>query len=95
MIEAVRTLQGHAGNRAVNALVGAGIALSAATRAEFEQRFAADFSGARVHDNAAAHASAAALQANAYTIGWDIVFGVNRFAPHSTLVKGSRKRNVP
>jgi len=46
-----------------------------------EARFDHDFSGVRVHtDGAAAHA-ASEHSARAYTVGDDIVFGANQFAP--------------
>ena len=57
--------------------------LDAATRAYFEPRFGHDFSDVRVHDDAVAHASARAIQARAYTVGRDIVFAPNQFAPSS------------
>jgi hypothetical protein len=52
-------------------------------RADFERRFDHDFSPVRIHTDAAANESAAALDAEAYTIGGDIVFGEGRFSPGS------------
>lgn len=50
-------------------------------RTFFEPRFGYDFSQVRVHaDNAAAHATSS-LQAHAYTLGSDIVFGSGKYAP--------------
>jgi outer membrane protein OmpA-like peptidoglycan-associated protein len=46
-----------------------------------EQRFGADFSGVRVHDDARAAESARAVDAHAYTVGSDIVFAPGRYAP--------------
>jgi hypothetical protein len=46
-----------------------------------EQRFGYDFSGVRVHSGAAAGQSAQDVDAYAYTVGHDIVFAANRFAP--------------
>ena len=46
-----------------------------------EQRFGHDFSRVRVHSGAAAEQSARDVNANAYTVGHDIVFGAGRFAP--------------
>lgn len=55
--------------------------LAPAQRAFFEPRFGHDFSQVRVHaDGQAAHA-AQALQARAYTVGRDIVFGAGQYAP--------------
>lgn len=55
--------------------------LDAATRAYFEPRFGHDLSGVRVHTDAAAAQSAQAVNANAYTVGKNIVFGSGRFVP--------------
>ena len=71
------------GNHAVSVMLGGGIPLSREMRDEFENRFGADFSDVRIHNSTSAHASAAAMRANAYTLGSDIVFGANRFAPQS------------
>jgi hypothetical protein len=46
-----------------------------------EQRFGHDFSRVRVHWGAAAEQSAQDVNANAYTVGHNIVFGTGRFAP--------------
>ena len=42
-----------------------------------------DFTGVRIHTGPAAAASAQALQAHAYTVGRDIMFGAGRYAPHT------------
>jgi hypothetical protein len=55
--------------------------LDAATRADFEPRFGFDFSSVRVHSGAVAEHSARGLNANAYTVGHNIVFGAGQFAP--------------
>lgn len=60
---------------------GGGQALDDDTRAFMESRLGQDFSGVRVHTDAAAAASAAAVQANAYTVGHDVVFGSGRYSP--------------
>lgn len=57
--------------------------LDPATRAFFEPRFGHDFSGVRVHTDAAAAASARALKAHAYTAGDDIVLAAGRFTPQA------------
>jgi Domain of unknown function (DUF4157) len=59
-----------------------GEALDASTRAWTQQSFDHDFSGVRVHTDARAAESAAALQAHAYTVGDHIVFGHGGFVPH-------------
>lgn len=55
--------------------------LDAATRAFMEPRFAHDFSGVRVHTDDRAASSARAVQAQAYTVGRDVVFGAGQYAP--------------
>ena len=57
--------------------------LDASTRALFEPRFGHDFSGVRVHTDPRAADSARAVNALAYTIGRDVVFGANQYAPGS------------
>src|SRR5437660_938345 len=55
--------------------------LDAATRAFFEPRFGHDFSRVRVHTDAKAAESARAVNATAYTVGRDIVFGAAQYSP--------------
>jgi hypothetical protein len=57
--------------------------LDAATRAFFEPRFGHDFSKVRVHSGSMAEQSARDLNAHAYTVGHDIVFGPGRYAPET------------
>lgn len=57
--------------------------LDRATRREMEARFGHDFSGVRLHTDAAAAASARALSARAYALGSHIVFGPQGYSPHS------------
>jgi len=47
----------------------------------FESRFGYDFAGVRVHSDAAAERSARDVNAKAYTVGHDVVFGAGQFAP--------------
>ena len=61
--------------------------LSDATRSFFEPRFGHDFSGVRVHTNAEARDSARAVNALAYTVGRDIVFAAEQYAPDSASGK--------
>lgn len=53
--------------------------LDRATRAFFEPRFGQDFSHVRIHTGAKAAESARAVGALAYTVGRDVVMGVNHF----------------
>jgi Domain of unknown function (DUF4157) len=55
--------------------------LDLALRQDMEQRFGHDFSQVRVHSGAAAEQSAREVNANAYTVGHNIVFGAGQFAP--------------
>jgi hypothetical protein len=55
--------------------------LDRATREFMEPRFGHDFSSVRVHTDAKAAASAGAVQAKAYTVGQNVVFGAGTFAP--------------
>jgi hypothetical protein len=48
-----------------------------------EEGFGTDFSRVRVHDDARAAESARAVDAHAYTVGDDLVFGTGRYAPGS------------
>lgn len=62
--------------------------LDATTRALFEPRFGHDFSRVRVHSGTAAEQSARDVNANAYTVGNDIVFSAGRFAPSTNAGRG-------
>jgi hypothetical protein len=55
--------------------------LDRATRDYFESRFGSDLGTVRVHTDARAAQSAYALQASAYTVGRDVVFGRGQYAP--------------
>jgi len=54
-------------------------------RAYFEPRFGRDFSQVRVHSDAQAPESARAVNARAYTVGQDVVFGIGQYAPETIL----------
>lgn len=58
--------------------------LDAATRSFMEPRFGHDFSGVRVHTDARAAESARAVNALAYTVGRDVVFGAGQHQPQSS-----------
>ena len=66
-----------------DALATPGRPLDSATRRAMEARFGYDFSAVRVHDDARAAATAAELEAAAFTVGEDLVFGAGRFDPSS------------
>ncbi|HEX9867632.1 MAG TPA: DUF4157 domain-containing protein [Candidatus Tectomicrobia bacterium] len=68
--------------------LGPGQPLDPATRAFLEPRFGHDFSRVRVHTDAKAAESAQAVNALAYTVGRNIVFGEGQYLPGTTPGKG-------
>jgi hypothetical protein len=64
-----------------HALAESGAPLEPAVSQNMEQRFGHDFSQVRVHAGQSAQQSARDVNASAYTVGHDIVFGAGRFAP--------------
>jgi hypothetical protein len=62
----------------------AGAPLSHETRALMEQRFGADLSPVRVHSDSRAAEPARSVDALAYTVGRDIVFGAGQYAPQTS-----------
>jgi len=66
------------------ALRSPGQPLDRDTRSFMEPHFGNDFSAVRVHTDGKAAQSAQAVNAAAYTVGNDVVFGAERFAPHTT-----------
>src|SRR5262249_54414802 len=65
------------------ALRSAGRPLDGATRSFMEPRFGHDFSRVLVHSGSTAEQSARDLNARAFTVGNEIVFGRGRFAPET------------
>ena len=94
---AVMHLQKTAGNASVSAAIeeqepslvkdvvgsGGGSPLDRDTRGFMESRLGADFSDVRVHTDGKATESARSVQAYAYTVGNDVVFQSDKFAPES------------
>lgn len=89
-------LQRAVGNAGVNTLIederspvhdvvnsGGGRPLDADARADMESRFGQDFGDVRVHTDGAAHESARSVNAQAYTVGSNIVFQRGRYDPSS------------
>jgi len=62
-------------------LRSSGQPLGASTRTLFESHFRHDFSRVRVHTDARAAESAQSVNALAYTVGHDVVFGAGQYAP--------------
>jgi hypothetical protein len=89
-------LQRAVGNAGVGSLVdeerspvhdvvnsGGGAPLDTETRADMETRFGHDFGDVRVHTDGAAHDSAKAVNAQAYTVGSNVVFQRDKYDPSS------------
>jgi uncharacterized protein DUF4157 len=99
---AVQHLQRAAGNASVNSFLaedqehspvldvvgsGGGQPLDRNTRAEMEAGFGHDFNDVRIHTGGKAAESARSVQAQAYTVGNDIVFGGDGFSPDTSAGK--------
>ena len=85
-LNALRSSAGEPGFLSVPSIVrevagSPGQALDDHTRAIVESRFGHDFSHLRVHTDSKAAESAKAVNALAYTVGQDIVFGAGQYAP--------------
>ena len=65
------------------ALRSPGQPLDPATRAFFEPRFGQDFGQVRIHTGTRAAELASAMDAMAFTVGHDVVFGTRQFAPET------------
>jgi peptidoglycan hydrolase-like protein with peptidoglycan-binding domain len=74
--------------RQAGAVRGSGQPLPESVRSFFEPRFGHDFSPVRVHTDRQAAQAAQAVQARAYTLGKDIVFGAGQYAP--ATIEGKR-----
>lgn len=68
----------------INDLSYRGQPLSESVRAFFEPRFGNDFSHVRIHTNHQATQMAHALNARAFTIGSDVVFGSRQYSPETS-----------
>lgn len=71
----------------INSLKSGGQPLSKETRNFFEPRFGSDFSGVRIHADSNANQLARSLNAKAFTIGNDIVFGSGWYKPENSSGK--------
>ncbi|BBX36496.1 hypothetical protein MMAGJ_57780 [Mycolicibacterium mageritense] len=92
-------LQRTAGNAGTSALMdedrspvhdvvaSGGSPLPADLRTDMEGRFGHDFGDVRVHNDAAAHRSATSVNAQAYTVGSNIVFQSGKYDPASDAGK--------
>ncbi len=81
--KSVAATNGNARTGIDEVLAHPGQPLDRGARAFFEPRFGYDFSAVRVHADARAAGTAAALNARAYTAGRNIVFASGEYAPGS------------
>ncbi len=72
-----------ASETAIHALSGRGQPLPESVRSFMEPRFHANFNAVRLHTDARAHDLARSVNAQAFTIGRDIVFGAGHYAPET------------
>jgi uncharacterized protein DUF4157 len=77
-----RKAEGSAGSS-----FGSGQALDRSTREFFESRLGEDLNDVRIHTGANAADSARELNAQAYTLGRDVVFATGQYQPHTTAGK--------
>jgi hypothetical protein len=77
----------HARSMAQPVLHSSGAPLDTKTRVFMESRFGHDFSQVRVHRNTQAAKSAQAVNALAYTVGQNVVFGAGQYAPETASEK--------
>jgi hypothetical protein len=68
----------------INSLKGSGQSMSESVQAFFEQRFGYDFSHVRMHTDTQAAELAREVNANAFTVEQDIVFGTGQYAPSTS-----------
>lgn len=68
----------------IQSLRGGGRPLSVAERGFFEPRFGTDFSSVRVHSDARAARVARSVNARAFTLGRNVVFGAGEYFPGSS-----------
>ena len=67
----------------INAIRGGGRPLAESERGYFEPRFGHDFGWVRIHTGSKAAESALMLNARAYTLGHNVVFGAGQYAPQT------------
>lgn len=71
----------------INTIRAGGQPLPDSTRVFFESRFGTDFSGVKVHAGSNANYLAKSINARAFTIGKDVVFGSGQYSPESSSGK--------
>jgi hypothetical protein len=73
----------HEFENQINALQGGGQPLAGPVRSSMESRFGHDFSRVQIHTDHTAAGLAASINARAFTLGRDVVFGAGQYAPGS------------
>jgi hypothetical protein len=68
----------------INTIRGGGSPLLESSRVFFEPRFSEDFSGVKVHTDSNAAHLARSVNAKAFTVGRDVIFGSGQFSPETT-----------
>lgn len=68
----------------IDSLRGGGQPLSGSVRAFFEPRFGQDFSQVRIHADSQASELARGVNARAFTLGQDVVFGAGEYEPETS-----------
>ena len=71
----------------INNLRGGGQPLSFTDRSFFEPRFGQDFSKVRIHTNSQAAKMVRSINAHAFTLGHDVVFGAGQYSPKTSAGK--------
>ncbi len=71
----------------INSIRGGGHSLPESTRSFMEPRFGADFSGVKVHTGSNANHLARSINAKAFTLGKDVVFGPGQYSPGTSSGK--------
>ena len=95
-VSSLMNLQRLAGNSSVSSMLeeepspvrdvvgsGGGSPLESSTRSYLESRMGQDFTDVRIHTGAKADTSAKSINAQAYTVGNDVVFAAGKFAPET------------
>src|SRR5262245_4351749 len=78
----------------VAALDGRGQGMSPEVRSFMEPRFGADLSAVRIHTDAHAHDLARSVNARAFAVGRNLVFGAGYYAPHTDSGRRLRAREL-
>lgn len=68
----------------IQSLQGGGQPLPGSARSFFEPRIGADFSNVRVHNDTRAARAAQSVNARAFTLGHDVVFGAGEYSPETS-----------